>query len=35
MAAVIASLETIGHPESKIHYEFFGPKQEIAKCPVH
>lgn len=35
MSHVLSVLDSIGHPEEKAHYEFFGPAEELSKCPMH
>jgi len=35
MAVVLSALAEIGHPGEKIHYEFFGPREELQQCPMH
>ncbi|MFC5049839.1 NO-inducible flavohemoprotein [Rubritalea spongiae] len=35
MAHVLGALESMGHPQEKVHYEFFGPAEELKKCPMH
>lgn len=35
MAHVLGALDTLGHPKRQIHYEFFGPAEELRQCPLH
>lgn len=35
MACVITSLQSLGVEDSQIHYEFFGPKQDLSALPVN
>mgnify|MGYP003678403262 CR=1 FL=1 len=35
MALVHSVLSELGHPAEKVHFEFFGPQEELLKCPMH
>lgn len=35
MAHVLNVLDDADHPADKVHYEFFGPAEELIKCPMH
>lgn len=35
MSLVHSVLSELGHPAGKIHFEFFGPQEELQKCPIH
>lgn len=35
MAQVLSALDALGHPTDKARYEFFGPAEELSKCPAH
>ena len=35
MSAVLSALVDLGHQANQIHFEFFGPKEELQQCPMH
>ena len=35
MSVVLSALTDLGHSGSQIHFEFFGPKEELQQCPMH
>ena len=35
MVNIYHDLLTWGIPETQVHFEFFGPKEELQQCPVH
>lgn len=34
MAHVVGVLDAVGHPKEQVHFEFFGPAEELKKCPM-
>jgi len=35
MSLVHSALVELGHPADKVHFEFFGPREELQQCPMH
>jgi nitric oxide dioxygenase len=35
MSLVHSALNELGHPAEHIHFEFFGPQEELLQCPMH
>ncbi|MDA1005467.1 MAG: NO-inducible flavohemoprotein [Verrucomicrobia bacterium] len=35
MSLVHSALNELGHPAERIHFEFFGPQEELLQCPMH
>ncbi len=34
MSLVHSVLSELGHPAEKVHFEFFGPQEELQGCPI-